>query len=196
MAWVAGELERLQTEGPLDVVGHDWGGAFVVRLAGTRGDLLRSWVTDAAGIAHPRFEWHEFAKTWQTSGAGEQFFERQLARPVESRAGLYEEAGASREQALAIARAADPTMVRCILALYRSAADVGREWAPAFREVGVPGLAVVPTEDPFFIPQIARDAAERAGAEVVELSGRGHLWMLEDPAGAARLLEGFWASLS
>ena len=130
------------------------------------------------------------------AGAGEQFFERQLARPVESRAGLYEEAGASREQALAIAHAADPTMVRCILALYRSAADVGREWAPAFREVGVPGLAVVPTEDPFFIPQIARDAAERAGAEVVELSGRGHLWMLEDPAGAARLLEGFWASLS
>ena len=56
VAWVAGELERLQTEGPLDVVGHDWGGAFVVRLAGTRGDLLRSWVTDAAGIAHPKFE--------------------------------------------------------------------------------------------------------------------------------------------
>ena len=65
--------------GPVDLVGHDWGGGFVVRVVSTRPDLVRSWVTDAAGIGDVNFEWHDFAKIWQTPGEGEQFFEQQLA---------------------------------------------------------------------------------------------------------------------
>ncbi len=68
--WVLSELENLQTSGPVDLVGHDWGGGFVVRVVSTRVDLVRSWVTDAAGVGDPGFEWHEFAKLWQTPGAG------------------------------------------------------------------------------------------------------------------------------
>src|SRR5215216_3045053 len=51
VAWLVGELERLNAEeaGPVDVVGHDWGGGFVVRLVSLRPELVRSWVTDAAG---------------------------------------------------------------------------------------------------------------------------------------------------
>jgi len=30
-------------------------------------------VSDAAGIGDVEFRWHEFAKIWQTPGAGEQF---------------------------------------------------------------------------------------------------------------------------
>ncbi len=196
MAWLTAELERLQSEGPIDVVGHDWGGALVVRVASTRSDLLRSWVTDAAGIGDPGFEWHDFAKIWQTPGAGKEFFEGQLAQPVETRARVFERAGASRQQALALAGAADPSMVRCILALYRSAVDVGRQWGPEFRDIAVPGLAIVPTEDPFLSPDCARNAATRAGAEAAELSELGHWWMLEDPAMGAGLLDEFWASLT
>ncbi len=194
VAWLAGELAGLQSEGSVDVVGHDWGGAFVVRLVSTRPDLVRSWVTDAAGVGDTGFEWHEYAKVWQTPGAGEEFFERQLAQPVEARARLFERAGASREQAVAIAGALDETMVRCILALYRSAVDVGRQWAPEFRDIAAPGVAVVATEDPFLSPSVARAAAARAGAAITELSGLGHWWMLEDPARGARLLEEFWES--
>ena len=46
-----------------------------VRLVSTRPDLVRSWVTDAAGIGDVDFEWHDFAKIWQTPGAGEEFFD-------------------------------------------------------------------------------------------------------------------------
>jgi len=47
-AWLAAELERLGD--PVYLVGQDWGGGFVVRVVSTRPDLVRSWVTDAAGI--------------------------------------------------------------------------------------------------------------------------------------------------
>ena len=196
VAWLVEELERLQGQGAVDLVGHDWGGGFVVRVVSTRPDLVRSWVTDAAGIGDASFEWHEFATLWQTPGAGEEFFERQLARPVEERAAVFERSGASREQAVAMARSADRTMADCILALYRSAVDVGREWAPQFRDIPAPGLVVVPSEDPFLSAGSARAGAARAGAEVVDLLGLGHWWMLEDPARGAAMFETFWASLT
>src|SRR5215470_9972599 len=69
--WLVGQLERLGD--PVDLVGHDWGGGFVVRVVSTRPELVRSWVTDAAGIGDVEFEWHDFAKIWQTPQAGEDF---------------------------------------------------------------------------------------------------------------------------
>lgn len=195
VAWLVGELERLNAEaGPVDVVGHDWGGGFVVRLVSLRPELVRSWVTDAAGVGDANLQWHEFAKIWQTPGAGEDFFEQQLAQPVEVRAGVFEQFGVPHDQAVAMA-GEDRTMVGCILALYRSAVNVGREWAPDFRDVPVPGLVVVPSEDPFLAATSARDAARQAGASVAELAGLGHWWMLQDPARSAAMLERFWTSL-
>jgi hypothetical protein len=105
-------------------------------------------VTDAAGLGDASFEWHEFAKVWQTPGAGERFFEQQPGQPVEERAGVFEQFGVPHDQALAMT-GLDRTMAGCILALYRSAADVGRQWAPDFHDVPAPGLVVVPSEDPF-----------------------------------------------
>ena len=76
VAWLVGELEGLQAQGPIDLVGHDWGGGLTVRLVSIRSDLVQSWVTDAAGLGDLDFEWHDFAKIWQTPGAGEEFFAR------------------------------------------------------------------------------------------------------------------------
>ena len=194
VAWLVGELERLQNEGPVDLVGHDWGGGFVVRLVSIRAELVRSWVTDAAGLGDADFEWHQFAKLWQTPGVGEDFFERQLAQPVEVRAGVFEQFGVPHEQAVAMT-GLDRTMVGCILALYRSAVEVGREWAPDFHDVPAPGLVVVPSEDPFLSETSARHAARGAKAGVAELAGLGHWWMLQDPPQGAAMLERFWASL-
>src|SRR5256885_16186440 len=59
VAWLVGELEALQGERPIDVVGHDWGGGLVLRLVSVRSDLVQSWVTDAAGLGDVDFEWHE-----------------------------------------------------------------------------------------------------------------------------------------
>jgi pimeloyl-ACP methyl ester carboxylesterase len=195
VGWLITEVERLAVEGPVDVVGHDWGGGFVVRMVSIRPDLVRSWVTDAAGVGDTRFEWHELAKLWQTPGAGEAFFAQQAAVPAETRAGLFESAGATHEQALVMVGAADATMAECILALYRSAVDVGREWGPQFSQVPAPGLVVVPSEDPFLSAEHARTAAVQAGAGVAELPGMGHWWMLQDPGRAAGVLEEFWGSI-
>src|SRR4051794_38842928 len=45
--WLAHALESI--ERPIDLVGHDWGGAHVLRIAMERPDLIRSWTTDIAG---------------------------------------------------------------------------------------------------------------------------------------------------
>jgi pimeloyl-ACP methyl ester carboxylesterase len=193
--WVVAELERVQVDGPIDLVGHDWGGGFVVRVVSTRPDLVRSWVTDAAGIGADDFEWHEFAKIWQTPDEGEAFFEQQLALSPSDRASVFEMFGVPHDEAVAMGAWADQVMAESILSLYRSAVDVGREWGPDFSDVPAPGLVLVPSEDPFLSAEGARKAAERAGATVADLEGLGHWWMLQDPAQGAVVLESFWASI-
>jgi pimeloyl-ACP methyl ester carboxylesterase len=59
-----------------------------------------------------------------------------------------------------------------------------------------PGLVIIPTEDPYTGGEmLAWRSAERAGARVAVLQGRGHWWMLEDPALGARVLDEFFVSL-
>jgi pimeloyl-ACP methyl ester carboxylesterase len=196
VAWLVAELEALQVRGPVDLVGHDWGGGLTVRVVSTRPDLVRSWVTDAAGVGDEEFSWHEFARIWQTPEAGERFFDERLAATARDRARGFLRSGVPEDQALVMATALDRTMADCILALYRSAVDVGKEWAPAFREVPAPGLVLVPAEDAYLSADCARGGAARAGAAIAELDGLGHWWMLQDPALGAAILEEFWATLS
>ena len=118
-AWLTGHLETLDQ--PIDLVGHDWGAGFTMRLVSLRPDLVRSWVLDAAGLADPGFEWHDFAKIWQTPGDGEAFWEQQLALSTEERAGVFLAFGVPQDDAMAMGAAIDATMAGCILDLYRSA---------------------------------------------------------------------------
>ena len=53
VAWLVGELEHLADQGPIDLVGHDWGGGLVIRLVSTRPELVRSWVS-GRGQHRPR----------------------------------------------------------------------------------------------------------------------------------------------
>ncbi|MGH9016377.1 MAG: alpha/beta fold hydrolase [Acidimicrobiales bacterium] len=194
--WLIAELERIGRDGPVDLVGHDWGGGFTVRVVSLRPDLVRSWVTDAAAIGDPGFEWHDFAKIWQTPEEGEAFFATQLATPPEESAPVFEAFGVPPERARTLVGWTDAPMAECILTLYRSAVDVGTEWGPDFQKIPAPGLVLLPTEDPFLSAGGARRAAGRAGIDVVELAGIGHWWMLQDPAGAAAVLASFWSSVS
>jgi pimeloyl-ACP methyl ester carboxylesterase len=193
--WLIGEVAAAGADDPADLVGHDWGGGLVVRLVSSRPELVRSWVTDAAGIATPGFEWHDFAKIWQTPGAGEEFFERQLATPADARGAAFESYGVPAEWARRLGAWADGEMADSILRLYRSAVDVGTEWAPDFVDVPAPGLVLLPSSDPFLSGRLARAGAERSGARVAALDGCGHWWMLQDPAQSAQVLEDFWASV-
>src|SRR3954453_15936884 len=108
VAWLVGELEAIGE--PVDLVGHDWGGGFTVRLVSTRPDLVRSWVTDAASLGHEKFEWHEFAKIWQTPDAGEEFFAGQLALSDEDKASVFEGFGVPHDEAMRLQTGLDQTM--------------------------------------------------------------------------------------
>ncbi len=184
LAWLVAELDSLS--GPIDLVGHDWGGGHVERLAATRPDLIRSWVTDIAGTADPEYVWHDMAQVWQTPGDGEAAVEAMGAVPVADLAASFVAIGMTEAAARSCAEAAtsSPDMGRCILALYRSAAqpkmtEWGDELAAAERR---PGLAIIATEDHFTGGEVlARRSAERFGAQVAVLEGLGHWWMLQDP---------------
>ena len=195
-AWLIGELEQLAA--PVDLVGHDWGAGHVMQVAMTRPDLLRSWVSDATGIFEPDYVWHDLAQTWQQPGAGEQLVAAMMTAPIEQRAARLVELGVTPEVACGMAAGQGEEMGRCILALYRSAAQ------PAMRQLGEdlpaaarrPGLVVVPTEDHYGgTVELRCRGAARAGAEAAVLDGLGHWWMVQDPDRAARVLSGFWAGL-
>jgi pimeloyl-ACP methyl ester carboxylesterase len=192
--WLTAELESLGDAA--DLVGHDWGGGFVLRVACVRPELIRSWVSDVAGLLDPEYVWHDFAQLWQ-SAAGEQWVADTLAQPRQARVELLQSVGVTADAAAVFTDALDEEMGRCILALYRSAAQPAMaEWGRAAEAASArPGLVIAPTDDPFTGgTELARRVAERMGARFESLDGLGHWWMLEDPARGARLLQDFWAA--
>lgn len=195
--WLIEQLEGI--EGPIDLVGHDFGGVHVMNAVMHRPELVRSWATDIIGIFDPDYVWHDLAQVWQTPEAGEQMIEAFLGGTPEERAALYAEAGMSTDVATKIAEGQGPDMGRAILLLYRSAAqpamaDAGRDLEKAAAR---PGLSILATEDTYVgSEEIRRRAAERAGARTVVLDGLGHWWMVEDPARGAAVLSEFWDGLT
>jgi pimeloyl-ACP methyl ester carboxylesterase len=197
LAWLVGELEAMKV--PVDLVGHDWGGGHVARVAIERPDLIRSWATDIGGCFAPDYVWHDLAQIWQTPGAGEENVAAMEAIPAPDRAALYESLGMTYAIALDVAEALDETMGRCILTLYRSAAQpVMARWGERLDAASArPGLVLVPTDDPYTGgEQRARWAAEKASARVAVLPGQGHWWMLQDPGPGAKALRAFLAALT
>jgi hypothetical protein len=90
-------------------------------------------------------------------------------------------------------------MGRCILALYRSAAQPAMaEWGKEFARGGRkrPAFAIIASEDPYTGgPQMARRSAQRADAQIALLDQLGHWWMCQDPKRGAAVLNEFYAGL-
>jgi pimeloyl-ACP methyl ester carboxylesterase len=196
VAWLAGELAQI--DGPIDLVGHDWGGGHVMRIAMERPELIRSWATDIAGGMDPEYVWHDLAQVWQTPGAGEEAVAGMAAAPVEARAAQFESLGMSKAIAAKVAAAVNEDMGRCILALYRSAAQPAMtNWGKNLEKSSVnPGLVIIATEDHYVGGEVlARRQADRAGARVALLEGLGHWWMCQDPKRGADALNAFFATL-
>jgi len=191
--WLLDELDRI--EGPIDLVGHDWGAALTYRVATAHGDRVRSWAADVANIAHPDYEWHAFAKLWQTPGEGEAFVESQTTLSLEDRAAGLETMGVPHDDALEMAAGSDATMGACILDLYRSALpNPHARWGP-WSPTQAPGLVLHPTDDPFGDETQAAEVANALGAGFATIEGVGHFWPYQAPEKAAAVLEPFWASL-
>ncbi len=196
VAWLAGELR--QFDGPIDLVGHDWGAGHVFGLLASEPGLVRSFAADCGGLLNPDYEWHEAAQGWQTPGVGEESVQGMVAVPTPDLAAVYEGLGMSAEIALTVAEAVDETMAACILSLYRGAKQ------PKLQELGEqlaaadlpPGLILDATDDPYVGSDLVPAVVEALGTEHVRLEGQGHWWMISDPAPAAQALADFWGSLS
>ena len=147
--WLEAELEKI--DGPIDLVGHDWGGGHVVNVVMHRPELVRSWASDVVGLFDVDYVWHDLAQVWQTPGAGEESLAAMMGGGLPSRTELLVSFGFPDDVAAAVAEQQNDDMVTAILALYRSAAQ------PAMAEAGRalesaaarPGLALLATADQF-----------------------------------------------
>ena len=156
---------------------------------------VRSWVTDMGDLGED-FRWHATARTWQTPGEGEALIDAMVSASPADRAALLQGVGVPEADAPEMASHFDNTMGQAILALYRSAVDIGTQWGPGIDDIRGRGLVLSSMQDPFRDHVRATRLAQRTGSELVELPDAGHFWMLEDPAGIARVLERFWADLA
>lgn len=195
VAWLADQLEGM--EGPVDLVGHDWGAGHVYGLLSAAPELVRSWAADCAGLLHPDYVWHDMAQVWQTPGAGEEAVEAMAALGAEARQEAYEGLGLPAGIASSMALAADEEMGRCVLGLYRGAAqpalaELGRELSDAALP---PGLVLDATDDPYVASELGVRMVDRLGANHLRLEGQGHWWMAEDPTVAVDGLLAFWSGL-
>ncbi len=189
--WLAAELAPFDE---VDLVTHDWGAILALRVLASAPANVRSWAMDGGDLAAD-FEWHELAKLW-ISPEGDAFMADIVGAPVEDRAALLAGAGVPEAGAQVMAGAFDETMAACILTLYRSSVNLGREWGPGIDDITGPGLIIDADADPFKVAGRVQRLADRTGAQVTTLSSAGHWWMLENPAGAAETLQTFWAQPS
>lgn len=185
--WLIGEIARLGS--PVDLVGHDWGSLLVQRVVALRPDLIRTWAC-GDGPVDVEYVWHDLAQQWQTPGVGEQIM---AGFTPEAMVEGLAAAGVPRAAAAEAARHVDDTMTDCILRLYRSAVDVGREWQADVERVTRPALILWAKDDPYVAPRFAERLAARVRGELLLFEGCGHWWPLGRPAEAAAALERFWA---
>lgn len=184
--WLIVEVEKLGE--PVDLVGHDWGCILTARLASVRPDLVRTWA-GSSGPVDAEYDWHDFAKIWQTPGEGERWM-------AELDPDAFAEQLASFAMPTENARRSvgyiDEVMKDCILKLYRSAVHVGREWEAGLADVSAPTLVLWGLNDPFLPHLYADRLGEATHADAVVKLSCGHWPPLERPEDVARALEAHW----
>lgn len=185
--WLIGELEAIGE--PVDLVGHDWGALISERLVCVRPELVRTWAVGGSAL-NEKYEWHPVAKMWQTPGLGEQVM--QAMTPDAMAQAYIVDNGVPEELAREFSSRVDERMKTAILALYRSAVDVFKEWSAAMADIERPGLVVWGEGDPYGPMDLAQETAERAGARFVALPETGHWWPAQRPKETAAALEAFW----
>jgi len=190
--WLAGELGSM--EGPVDLLGHDWGAGHVLGLAASHPELIRSYAVDIAGILHPDYVWHDMAQVWRTPEAGEQAIEASTAMTDEEKAGLFVALGMPDDMAAEVGSHLNAEMGDCILKLYRGAdpevlADLCARLVAAEDR---PSLILNAEDDAYVGADLSPEVAKRTGSQIVSLPGQGHWWMVQDPAPAAEALTNFW----
>ncbi|AVZ71601.1 alpha/beta hydrolase [Streptomyces lunaelactis] len=193
-SWLTDELKKIQ--GPIDLIGHDWGALLTLRLATVGEVRLRSWICDVGSVFHPDYAWHPWAATLINPDEGEETLRRRQSSPKEAGT-LMARGGVPTKAAAEMVAAHDDVMSQCILGLYRSAApNVSADWgALAQAPTSAPGMVLLPTGDQVDDESLSRQVAGRLGARPEVLDGLSHWWMYDDTGKTVSALEGFWAAV-
>jgi len=187
--WILAQLATVS--GPIDLVGHDWGGLLVTRVVSVQPTAVRSWVAGAAPLDR-EYVWHQAARAWQTPGMGEKVMAGLTAETLQA---ALVAAGVPAADAARAGGKVDATMKQCILNLYRSAVNAGAEWEDDLRRVSTPGLVLWGEKDPYAAVDFGARLAEKTRARFVPFVGGSHWWQLERPAEVAAELERHWSAV-
>jgi len=187
--WILAQLATVS--GPIDLVGHDWGGLLVTRVVSVQPTAVRSWVAGAAPLDR-EYVWHQAARAWQTPGMGEKVMAGLTAETLQA---ALVAAGVPAADAARAGGKVDATMKQCILNLYRSAVNAGAEWEDDLRRVSAPGLVLWGEKDPYAAVDFGARLAEKTRARFVPFVGGSHWWQLERPAEVAAELERHWSAV-
>lgn len=192
--WLIGVISHAVNEAgrPVDVVGHDWGGLITLRAASLRPELFRSWAVGGVSIDE-EYVWHDVAQLWQTPGVGEELMAG--ATPELLSEGL-QDARVPKHHADEVAARGDDLMKDCILKLYRSAVNIGKDWSGEVERLPKRGLVIWGEHDPYAEPRFGKRLASRSGARFHLFEGCGHWWPYERPQETARLLEAHWEAVA
>lgn len=187
--WILAQLATVS--GPIDLVGHDWGGLLVTRVVSVQPTAVRSWVAGAAPLDR-EYVWHQAARAWQTPGMGEKVMAGLTAETLQA---ALVAAGVPAADAARAGGKVDATMKQCILNLYRSAVNAGAEWEDDLRRVSAPGLVLWGEKDPYASVDFGGRLAEKTRARFVPFAGGSHWWQLERPAEVVAELERHWSAV-
>jgi pimeloyl-ACP methyl ester carboxylesterase len=188
VSWLLDQVTAIAlADGPVHLVGHDWGCLLACRVASLRPRLLRSF-TFGNGPIDEHWPLHAAWSAWNEPGGGERWMDE---LDVDAMGTALAHTGLP--EALVNALSWRNKWNRDItLTLYRSAVDVGREWAPDLANIVVPSMALWGHLDLIVPIEMGRRMATRMGADVVALEGH-HWWPAEVPEQAARELQRHWA---
>lgn len=187
--WYISELETaFASNGPVDLVGHDWGAIITIRAASLRPDLVRTWCV-ANALPHPDYKWHSVARMWQTPVVGELMTaitrKEQLCKTLHA-------AGIPADLASKEASHWSPHMKKSILRLYRSAKTVGVDWSPEVQNLPERGMVFWGVDDPYVQTEIADKFCAETGAQLLKQEKTGHWSIIERADIMAAALRDHW----
>ena len=195
--WLIGELEKI--DGAIDLVAHDWGAGHVFSALAARPNLVRSWAANCVGLLHPGYQWHPNAKEWQTPDVGEKAVADMVAIGESDFVAIFSSLGMTADIAGQVKRGINDEMARCILALYRDAAQ------PRMAELGKQFIAAAPTNGLVIVApndhfagsvESMLQIAQQVNAKTATIADAGHWWMCEQPQFATSMLMQHWNSVA
>jgi len=180
------------TSGPVDIIGHDWGGLLTLRIAGLRPDLVRTWAV-ANAVYAPKRTGHRAARLWATPALGELFM--MMTTPSRLKATLINADMPLEMVQTSIDLWKRGHIKKSIIGLYRSANGLNwieSPWVDTLETLPKRGLVLWGADDPFGPVEGGRSWADTYGFRFIPIERAGHWVIAEKPEAIAPTLTKHW----